>query len=819
MQSRVKSVLKWMFITLLALVIGITAALLIFKDRIVQQVILEVNKSLNVSIEVSKVDLDFFHGFPNVSIAFNDVVLPANGEFTFLEAKRLYAVVNPIQIVRGNLDIDRIEVVSAKVSIYINEQNENNFSKIFKVQDDPVESTEQENATFTLRAILLKDSKLEYHNATTGSTVKTYIKRIEGNLSLDEAVYTSRIFGSFSMQELESRNWQIKRDRELTIDLNIKFNTANQELAIEESVIRHEGASFNVDGKVMFQDVSDYDLEINGEDLDFKLLESFLPGDFEKVLRKFKGSGSIDFSTKLRGVASSTRLPALTARLRLTDVNLTDESFNANVNKLSLTADLHFDDIGNLSTGSVEIKDAQGFLQNSQFEMRMAIDNFNRPKYRGGFKGSIPTTWLMANLKLPYYESGKGNVDINLTASGVYDRAGKLGESSLGGSFSVNDVSFRWADSVTIDNINGLVQLDGDKLSIANLKLKWLNSDVTINGSMEDIRPTWGNPVGNFLLKSDVRSNNLAVEDIVTLIRNAPKISDSVSTTPYNLDLELIGQFDHLSFKRYHGADVAGEIIFQDDILEVVDLTSKGMGGAMKINGKLKIMVNKDIYISANALTKGVYLDSLFYIFNNFDQQFITAENLKGLLYADVFASMYFDSTWRFRRKLLTSMAKVRIVDGQLNDFEPLMALSTYIDDKDDNLSNLKFSHLVNHITIRADTIYIPEMSIHTNVRNIALGGYHTLSQRINYRLAVPIINERVDKDEEFGAVQKSSKGSPNLLFRITGTTADYRVSYDVLRATGNVLKLLDITKIFKKKEEIPIDSTFLDDEEFDWKN
>jgi hypothetical protein len=85
--------------------------------------------------------------------------------------------------------------------------------------------------------------------------------------------------------------------------------------------------------------------------------------------------------------------------------------------------------------------------------------------------------------------------------------------------------------------------------------------------------------------------------------------------------------------------------------------------------------------------------------------------------------------------------------------------------------------------------------------------------------LAVPIINERVDKDEAFGAVQKSSKGSPNLLFRIKGTTADYKVNYDLLRATGNVLKLLDITKIFKKKEVEAVDSTFLDDEEFDWKN
>ena len=110
-----------MFLTLLILLIGSTAALFIFKDKIIQQVIVEVNKSLNVPIQVSKVDLDFFHGFPNVSIAFNDVILPADAAITFLEAKRLYAVINPIQIFRGNLNIDRIEVIEAKVNIYIDD--------------------------------------------------------------------------------------------------------------------------------------------------------------------------------------------------------------------------------------------------------------------------------------------------------------------------------------------------------------------------------------------------------------------------------------------------------------------------------------------------------------------------------------------------------------------------------------------------------------------------------------------------------------------------------------------------------------------------
>lgn len=819
MRSKIKSILKWMFLTLLILLIGSTASLFIFKDRIIQQVIVEVNKNLNVPIQVSKVDLDFFYGFPNVSIAFTDVILPADAAITFIEAKRLYAVINPIQILRGNLNIDRVEVIEAVVNIYIDDENHNNVSEIFKAPTIATDSAVIDEPQFNLGSVLLKKSELIYHNDFSGGRDRWYVEKIEGSLSLNEELYTSRILGTISILEIATRNWKSKKAREFEIDLNLKYNAANNKVSIEKSLIKHEGASFLMDGELSILDTPEVNLAIDGKHVTFALITSFLPQKYENTLKKYEGSGSISFNTKVVGQISSTKLPSLDAELQLTDVTLTDKSFNANIDDLYLRADLHFDDISKLSTGSLKVKEAKGLLEHNNFDLSLDVENFISPKYEGHFKGNISTNWLLANLKFPHYKSGKGNIDIELSASGEFDQSGSLSQSDLGGSFSLNDISFQWADTISIDKIDGLLEFAGDNINLSNLKLEWLQSDVTINGHMEDIRPSWGNPIGNLLLKSDLRSYNLAVEDIVALIRNAPLITDSSESISYNLDLELICLLDNLSFKRYKGTDVAGEVSLQEDVLELVDLTTSGLGGAMRLNGKLKVMPNKDIYISTNVLTRGVYLDSLFYVFNNFGQEFITDKNLKGLLYADIFASMYFDSTWRFRRPLLTSMAKVRIVNGELNHFEPIMALATYIDDKDDNLSNLRFSHLVNDITIRADTIRIPEMSIHTNVRNMALGGYHTLNQHINYQLAVPIINERVDKDEAFGAVQKSSKGSPNLLFRIKGTTTDYKVNYDLLRATGNVLKLLNITKIFKKKEKIPVDSTFLDDEEFDWKN
>ncbi len=822
MKVRLKSFIRGLFIALLTLLLGLLAALFLFKDRIIARVLAEVNKSLQVPVQVDKVDLELLHGFPNIAVRFNDVVVPADSDSTFLEAGKIYALLNPFALLRGELIVARIEVADARITIHVDKQNKNNISALYRLQrQGGADSTAANPARIKLHSMLLKNVDVSYTNLFTGTRHHWLVEQLLGDFSLQDNVYAGKIKGSLSLQDLLTRTWRARRQRKFILTANVRYDNNLQQLQVIEAGLQNEGATLTARGELNLGAQPSVDLTATGDKVTLALLASYLPPKYEQKLKEYKSKGSIDFAFSVKGNITKRTLPALQGRLQLNDVDLTNKEFKANINKLFMVADIAIDDIGNLATGRLTITSASGLLDNNPFSFGLTLNNFVNPHYKGNFKGTVTTQWLLADAGFPDYQSGSGTVAIDLQAAGKYGADGTLEESAIGGSFKLNEVAFKWSDPVAVEKISGIIQLNGNSLSLSNMQLRWRQSDMVINGSVADISKVLAN-TGGILLIADVKSHNLVIEDIVALISTAPDwgAEDTVTTAGnYVVNLQLACRFDKLSFRRFRGRKVAGEVTFEEDLLEVIDLTGRSMGGATRLTGKLKFMPNKDIYISADANTRGVHLDSLFYVFHNFQQDFITDKHLKGKLYADITASMYFDSAWHFKRPLLTSRARVKVVGGELNGFAPIMALSAYINDKEDNLSRLRFSDLTNYITIKEDTVFIPEMSIQTNVRNIALAGYHTLDQHINYRLAVPVISERVDKDTAFGTIQKSAKGVPNLLFKIKGTTEDYKVNYDLKRATGNVLRLLNITRIFKQKEVEPVDSSFLDEEEFDWEN
>jgi hypothetical protein len=222
-----------------------------------------------------------------------------------------------------------------------------------------------------------------------------------------------------------------------------------------------------------------------------------------------------------------------------------------------------------------------------------------------------------------------------------------------------------------------------------------------------------------------------------------------------------------------------------------------------------------------SARLNNIFVDSVFYVFQNFDQDFVQDKHLKGQASADVTMEMTLNEHLKLFPETLIADISATIKNGQLNNFEPMKKLSRYLDD--DGLTKLRFSDLKNDIHIEKQTIFIPQMSIRSNVTDILISGTHTFDQKIDYRLITPLRRKKVLDPEADLATEIDQKGQTKLFLKITGTTDDYKISYDTEGVRKKIaadfkkevqeLKDTFRNKGKKKEKEVELQK----DEYFDW--
>jgi hypothetical protein len=246
------------------------------------------------------------------------------------------------------------------------------------------------------------------------------------------------------------------------------------------------------------------------------------------------------------------------------------------------------------------------------------------------------------------------------------------------------------------------------------------------------------------------------------------------------------------------------------------------MGGDMKFSGIVDAKNNKAIDVVSTFKLNGIHLDSIFYVFENFDQNFIVDKHLKGQTYADVELELSLNQNLKLYSETLISDISVSLKNGELNNFEPMKKLNKYLNDE--GLSRLRFSDIKNDIHIENKTIYIPQMEVRTNVTSIKVSGTHTLDQKIDYRIIAPLRNNKnISSREAKEALQEDGSGQSKLFLKIVGTTDDYKIIYDtesVKKKIASDLKkeVKELKDAFKNKGTKEKKELELEEEEyFEW--
>ena len=288
-----------------------------------------------------------------------------------------------------------------------------------------------------------------------------------------------------------------------------------------------------------------------------------------------------------------------------------------------------------------------------------------------------------------------------------------------------------------------------------------------------------------------------------------------------NVNLNFNCDIASLRYKRFHGQSIWGDLLVKNQMAVSRNLSLRTMGGNLNLSGIVDAKNNKAIDVVSTLRLKGIQLDSVFYVFENFRQSFIQDKHLKGRATADVNLEMTLNQHLRLFQETLIADIGISIAKGELNNFEPLKKLERYLGDE--GLDRLRFSELKNDIHIENKQIYLPQMEVGSNVTDIKISGTHTFDQRIDYRLITPLRRKRIIETAAEEAVEQDNQGNSRLFLKVTGTTDDYRILYDTeavkkkivsdLKEEVEELKDAFRSKGKKKEKEVEVSK----EEYFDW--
>jgi AsmA-like C-terminal region len=184
---------------------------------------------------------------------------------------------------------------------------------------------------------------------------------------------------------------------------------------------------------------------------------------------------------------------------------------------------------------------------------------------------------------------------------------------------------------------------------------------------------------------------------------------------------------------------------------------------------------------------------------------------------------MHVDMMWdeNLNSDLTAFYAKgnVTIENGKLLKFDPLLALSKYIDINE--LVDLRFSKMENTIEIKNQMIFIPNMHVSSNAIDMDLSGTHTFQNIVDYHIRVLLSDvlwkkSKRNSDSQFGDIENDGTGKSSLFIRMYGPADNPKFSLDKLMIKKKIKEDLQKEKSIVKdvlKEEFK--GWFKKDQEF----
>ena len=659
-KSLLKRIFKWTGITFLVLLVAVIAAPFLFKDKLIQLVKNEANKSLNAKVDFGDFDLTLISSFPDFRFKIQNVsvinVIPFAGD-TLAYIKQLSFDLNIKSVIAGDkYQINSLIIDEPHINATVNQQGKASWD-ITKASADTAQI--ETPADTTASKFALKLSSFEINHA------KITYNDLQGNTYANLNDMNYKMSGDFTQDVLNSNHLleivetsvsyggiDYLKKAKMRFKAGVDMDMANSKYTFKENEFNLNDLALAFDGFVaMPTDDINMDIKFATKQTEFKSILSLIPSVYSKDFASVKTDGTVKFDGMANGILHSEKdstkntYPSFAINLAIVKAMFKYPSLPKSVNDINI--DVHVENKKNyLDATTIDVNKFHLNMAGNPIDMWAHVKTpISDPNLSAQIKAVVDLNSVKEFIPLEKGDNMSGLVKADIKAAGKMSSLDKkeYDKFAMSGSLEIDKMNYKTS------TLPYEVLLNVMKLNFTNQFVELTAFDAMLGKS--DIKAN--GKIDNFLqyifkdsLIAGTFNLNSNLLDITQLMSTTTATTATVAATPAdtakmtvvevpaNLDFNLNANLGKVLYDNLVLENMVGNIQVKKRKVDMTNLKMNLLGGGLLMNGYYETTNPKKPTISYNLKAENFDIQKTFTTFNTMQKIAPIGQYSKGMFSA-----------------------------------------------------------------------------------------------------------------------------------------------------------------------------------------
>lgn len=756
-------------LVLLIIVVWLGAAYYINHNnqKILATILKQLNQNVNGKIQVNNMETTLLRGFPGVSVSLKKVQLRDSlwerHKHDLLNAEDIEVSLNIFSLIAGDIKINKIGINNAGIYVYTDSTGYSNTS-MFQSNASNKEKSKKDQKAFQIKRIDFNNVNLTVDNQKRFKLFHFLVDDLQGKIDYPDSGWNGRLNLKTAIQSFafNTRKGSFLKDKTLAGTLVVHYNNEKKIITIDQEKLKIGTDDFYIGAKIdLAKNDSAFEIDIRADQILYKNISLLLAPNISSKLLKFAIDEPIAVVGRIvdDGHKNGTD-PMINVRMTVKNNTVTFPS--GQLTKCNFIGTFTNKDTVGRAIGdensAIRFFALSGDYYNAPLKVdTFAITNLSRPLAAGFVTAQFPLERLNSSIGGETFNFKNGTADVRLYCKADIDNF-RFTKPILSGNVLIKNADITYVPrNMKLVNSSLTLNFNQKDLNISNSRFQLGKSILNMNCSIENFLNFYYTDPEKILVNLKLSSPQLNLSEFMSFLgprksvkRKPPtknsikEVSDQLNAVLEASKVQIQLNVNKAIYNRFVAQNLDASISLLGDGVYFNKIKVNHAGGSLNLTGNIKQSgaINKFTF---NSVISRVSVKDFFYAFENFGQNSITNQNLKGYLSAKVNASGSITEKGNIVKRSMYGQVIFNLSNAALIGFDPIRKVGRFAFPNRD-LSNIVIENLDGTLTLNGDKIDISPMQVNSSVLNFNVKGVYGLNNGTNIAMDIPLRNPKKDE-------------------------------------------------------------------------